>query len=80
MHESFSNTDKINPKYDAPEIEGYSHLGNSHDENGEHALAVADGFYNAHSIFIMPFFPDGDDPTNELWEHRVKWAVYGIRN
>lgn len=79
MYESFFNADEINPKYDAPEIEGYSHLGNSSDENGEYALAVAEGFYNAHSIFIAPFFPDGDK-QDELWEYRVKWAVYGIRN
>ncbi len=78
MNESLFYSDKKNTKYDAPEIEGYSHLGNSSNEDGDSVLLKAKGFYRAHDIFIKPFFPDGDDPRHELYPYRTKWAVYGI--
>ena len=68
-----------NSKYDAPIIEGYEHLGNSSKESEQEALNDAEKFYNARSIFVKSFFPDGDT-MDYLWPHRVKWAVYGIRN
>ena len=65
----------IDPRYTAPYIEGWKHVGNSVLATKEEVgtIELPQYFPNLEKR-VEPFFPDGNDPQHRL--HQIKWAIY----